>query len=139
MFLTAFKYFVESVNTAYEFNDKKTPGYLLNVKPMVETAIRQAEMLLSLKRSPEALINIFNQNGYNNLAITIVTSINNIRNTIVAIQNFKNIAIDDYKGAELGIETQPLVRNRTTRRVDSVIRRPRTVRSQAITRRTRSV
>ena len=74
----------------------------------------------------------------NNLAITIVTSINNIRNTIVAIQNFRNIAVDDYRGAELGIETQPQVRNRTTRRVDSVIRPPRTTRAQAMTRRIRS-
>ena len=62
----------------------------------------------------------------------------NIKNTIEAIQNFTNIAVDDYRGAQLGIETQPLVRNTTTRRVDSVIRPPRTTRAQAMTRRVRS-
>ena len=138
MFLTVIEHFVNSVNTTYEFNDKKTPGYLLNVKPMAETAIRQAKMLLGLKMNPEALTTMFNRVGYNNLAITIVTSINNIRNTIVAIQGFRNIAVDDYRGAELGIETQPQVRNTTTRRVDSVIRPPRTTRAQAMTRRIRS-
>ena len=138
MFLTAFEHFVDSVNTTYEFDDKKTPGYLLNVKPMAETAIRQAKMLLGLKRNPDALKTMFNRVGYNNLAITIVTSINNIRNTIVAIQGFRNIAVDDYRGAQLGIETQPQVRNTTTRRVDSVIRPPRTTRAQAMTRRIRS-
>jgi len=138
MFLTVLEHFVDSVNTMYEFDDKKTPGYLLNVKPMAETAIRQSKMLLGLKRNPEALKTMFNRVGYNNLAITIVTSINNIRNTIVAIQGFRNIAVDDYRGAELGIETQPQVRNTTTRRVDSVIRPPRTTRAQAMTRRIRS-
>ena len=138
MFLTVLEHFVDSVNTTYEFDDRKTPGYLLNVKPMAETAIRQAKMLLGLKSNPNALTTMFNRVGYNNLAITIVTSINNIRNTIVAIQNFRNIAVDDYRGAELGIETQPQVRNRTTRRVDSVIRPPRTTRAQAMTRRIRS-
>tara|TARA_B100000902_G_scaffold399984_1_gene474241 strand:+ start:3251 stop:3916 length:666 start_codon:yes stop_codon:yes gene_type:complete len=138
MFLTVFEHFIDSVNTTYEFDDRKTPGYLLNVKPMAETAIRQAKMLLGLKRNPEALKTMFNRVGYNNLAITIVTSINNIRNTIVAIQGFRNIAVDDYRGAQLGIEPQPSVRNRTTRRVDSVIRPPRTTRAQAMTRRVRS-
>lgn len=138
MFLTMLEHFVDSVNTTYEFDDKKTPGYLLNVKPMAETAIRQAKMLLGLKMNPEALERMFNRVDYNNLAITIVTSINNIRNTIVAIQSFRNIAADDYRGAELGIETQPRVRNTTTRRVDSVIRPPRTTRARAMTRRVRS-
>ena len=138
MFLTVFEHFVDSVNTTYEFDDMKTPGYLLNVKPMAETAIRQAKMLYGLKMNPEALKTMFDRVGYNNLAITIVTSINNIRNTIVAIQGFRNIAVDDYRGAQLGIETQPQVRNTTTRRVDSVIRPPRTTRAQAMTRRVRS-
>lgn len=138
IFLTAIEYFINSVNTTYEFDDKKTPGYLLNVKLMAETAIRQTKMLLSLKMNPETLNTMINRFGYNNLAITIVTSINNIKNTIIAIQNFKNIAVDDYRGAQLGIETQPLVRNTTTRRVDSVIRPPRTARAQAMTRRVRS-
>jgi len=138
MFLSMLEHFVDSVNTTYEFDDSKTPGYLLNVKPMAETAIRQAKMLYGLKMNPEALKTMFNRVGYNNLAITIVTSINNIRNTIVAIRGFRNIAVDDYRGAQLGIETQPQVRNTTTRRVDSVIRPPRTTRAQAITRRIRS-
>jgi len=138
MFLTALEHFVDSVNTTYEFDDKKTPGYLLNVKLMAETAIRQTKMLLGLKMNSETLKTMFNRVGYNNLAITIVTSINNIKNTIIAIQNFTNIAVDDYRGAQLGIETQPLVRNTTTRRVDSVIRPPRTTRAQAMTRRVRS-
>jgi len=138
MFLTMLEHFVDSVNTTYEFDNKKTPGYLLNVKPMAETAIRQSKMLLGLKTNPGALEGMFNRVGYNNLAITIVTSIHNIRNTIVAIQGFRNIAVDDYRGAELGIETQPHVRNRTTRRVDSVIRPPRTTRAQVMTRRIRS-
>ena len=138
MFLTTFEHFIDSVNTTYEFDDKKTPGYLLNVKLMAETAIRQTKMLLGLKMNPETLKTMFNRVGYNNLAITIVTSINNIKNTIIAIQNFINIAVDDYRGAQLGIETQPLVRNTTTRRVDSVIRPSRTTRAQAMTRRVRS-
>ncbi len=118
---------------------KKTPGYLLNIKPNVETGIHQSNMLLELKRNPNSLKIMFKNVGYINLATIIITSIDNIRNSIVMIQNFKNIAIDDYRGAELGIETQPSIRNTTTRRVDSLIRRPRTMRAQAMKRKTRSI
>ena len=138
MFNTAFIHFIESVYTTYEFDDKKTPGYLLNIRPNVETGIHQSNMLMALKKDPDSLKIMFKEIGYKNLATIIITSIENIRNSIVMIQNFKNIAIDDYRGAELGIETQPSVRNTTTRRVDSVIRRPRTMRAQAIKRKTRS-
>ena len=139
MFNNAFIHFIDSVNTTYEFDDKKTPGYLLNIKPNVETGIHQNNMLLELKRNPNSLKIMFKNVGYINLATIIITSIDNIRNSIVMIQNFKNIAIDDYRGAELGIETQPSIRNTTTRRVDSVIRRPRTMRAQAMKRKTRSI
>ena len=139
MFNNAFIHFIDSVNTTYEFDDKKTPGYLLNIKPNVETGIHQNNMLLELKRNPNSLKMMFKNVGYINLATIIITSIDNIRNSIVMIQNFKNIAIDDYRGAELGIETQPSIRNTTTRRVDSVIRRPRTMRAQAMKRKTRSI
>lgn len=105
---------------------------------MAERAIRQSNMLLGIKMNPEALNTMFNRVGYNNLAITIENSVEHIRNTVGAISRFRSMAIDDYRGAELGIETQPRVRNTTTRRVDSVIRPPRTTRAQAMRRRTRS-
>jgi len=138
MFNNSFIYFIDSINTTYEFDDKKTPGYLLNIKPMVKDAIRQSNMLLALKRNDDLLKEMFKKAGYNKLGKTIVTSIHNIRNSIVLIQNYKNIALDDYRGAELGVETQPSVRNTTSRRVDSIIRPPRTIRAQAMTRRIRS-
>lgn len=138
MLNTVFTHFVDSVNTTYEFDDKKTPGYLLNIKPMIESAIHQTNMLLDLKKNQKSLEKMFKSIGYNNLTVTIIASINNIKNSIVLLQNFKNIAIDDYRGAELGIETQPAVRNTTERRIDAITRRPRTMRSQAMTRKTRS-
>ena len=136
--LAYLEHFVNSVNTTYEFDNKKTPGHLLIIKPMAERAIRQSNMLLGIKMNPEALNTMFNRVGYNNLAITIENSVEHIRNTVGAISRFRSMAIDDYRGAELGIETQPRVRNTTTRRVDSVIRPPRTTRAQAMRRRTRS-
>ena len=139
MFNNSFMYFIDSINTTYEFDDKKTPGYLLNIKPMVEDAIRQSNMLLGLKRNNDLLKKMFKKAGYNKLCITIVTSIHNIRNSIVLIQNYKNIVIDDYRGAKLGIEPQPSVRNTTTRKVDSIIKPPRTIRGQVMTRKTRSI
>ena len=139
MFNNAFIYFIDSINTTYEFDDKKTPGYLLNIKPMVEDAIRQSNMLLGLKRNDDLLKKMFKKAGYNKLCITIVTSMHNIRNSIVLIENYKNITIHDYRGAKLGIEPQPSVRNTTTRRIDSIIRTPKTMRSKAITRKTRSI
>lgn len=138
MFNNSFIYFIDSINTTYEFDDKKTPGYLLNIKPMVKDAIRQSNMLLGLKRNDDLLKEMFKKAGYNKLCITIVTSIHNIRNSIVLIQNYKDIVLNDYRGAELGVETQPSVRNTTSRRVDSIIRLPRTIRAQAMTRRIRS-
>jgi len=49
MFLNRFIHFVNSVNTTYEFDDRKTPEYLLNIKSMAKKAIDQAKMLLDLK------------------------------------------------------------------------------------------
>ena len=139
IFYTVLKHFIDSVKTTYEFDDKKTPQYLLNIKPMAEIAEQQAIMLIILKTEPETLNMEFKRIGYNNLGMTIITSIDNIRNIVQAIQNFKNIAIQDYRGAQLGIETQPHLRNTTTRRVDSIIRPPRTTRALAMsTRKNRS-
>lgn len=131
-------HFINSVNTTYEFDDKKTPGYLLNIKPNAMIASQQIKILSKLKRDPKFLNTMIKRVGYDDLEQTLIFSIQNIRDSFVKILKFKDIAIDDYRGAQLGIETQPLVRNITTRRVDSVIRPPRTTRSQAITRRTRS-
>ena len=148
------EHFINSINTSYEFKDNNMPIYLLNIKPLGITALKQINMLLHLKQNSTTLKNMFKIAGFNNLIITIVTSIQNIKNTALAIQNFRIIANEDYFSAQLGLETQPGLeptRDRfendipkinqmmTTRKIDSVRRRPRTMRTQAITRKTKSI
>ncbi len=133
------QYFVDSINTTYDFDPKKTPGYLLRRKPFAEDALRQINMILGIKQNPVALKELIEEVGGRKLAMVIVGSIKNIRQTIESIQDYKLLALDDYRGAQLGIETQPDVRNTTTRRVDSIVRPPRTIRAQLSPRRTRSI
>jgi hypothetical protein len=154
------EHFINSINTSYEFKDNNMPIYLLNIKPLGIIALKQINMLLDLKQNSTTLHKMFKIAGFNNLIITIVTSIQNIKNTALAIQNFRIIANEDYFSAQLGLETQPAlepIRDRfeyniqqkiispeikqmmTTRKIDSVRRRPRTMRAQAITRKTKSI
>ena len=135
----AFEHFLKSVNATYEYSDRQTPRYLLDIRPMVESALRQTKMLIGLKRNPDALRQMFKRAGYRRLGITVATSINNIQNAITAIQGYRQIAVDDYRGAELGIESHPRLTSTATRKVDAISRPPRTVRQQAMTsRRARS-
>lgn len=138
-FKPAFEHFLKSINVTYEYNDRQTPRYLLDIRPQVESALRQTKMLIGLKRNPDALRRMFKQAGYRRLGITVVTSINNIQNAIAAIQRYRQIAVDDYRGAEMGIESHPRLRSTATRKVDAITRPTRTMRAQAMTsRRARS-
>ena len=138
-FKPAFEHFLKSVNATYEYSDRQTPRYLLDIRPQVESALRQTKMLIGLKRNPDALRQMFKRAGYRRLGITVATSINNIQNAIAAIQGYRQIAVDDYRGAEMGIESHPRLRATATRKVDAISRPPRTMRAQAMTsRRARS-
>lgn len=138
-FKPAFEHFLQSVNATYEYNDRQTPRYLLDIRPQVESALRQTKMLIGLKRNPDALREMFKRAGYRRLGIAVATSINNIQNAIEAIQGYQQIAIDNYRGAEMGIESHPRLRSSATRKVDAISRPPRTIRAQAMTsRRARS-
>jgi len=138
-FKPGFEHFLKSVNTTYEYSDRQTPRYLLDIRPQVESALRQTKMLIGLKRNPDALRRMFKRAGYRRLGITVATSINNIQNAIAAIQAYRQIAVDDYRGAEMGIESHPRLRSNATRKIDAISRPPRTMRQHAMTsRRARS-
>ena len=64
--------------------------------------------------------------------------ITNIEDIEERMQHYTQSALNDYRGAQLGVETQPAIRNYTNRRTDAIVRPPRTIRAQALTRRIRS-
>jgi hypothetical protein len=136
-----FKYFIESVNTKYKFNNKNIPKDLLDIKQKAERVIRQINMLLDIKYHPEKLKYMVERTGYNKLVKAIVACINNIRSVDADIEKFKKISSRDYKhSAQFGVELRPSLRNTTTKRTHAITRPPRSQsRSTRSTRKTKSI
>jgi len=78
------------------------------------------------------------RHGFNDIVTFIDLTITNMEDIEDKMQRHTQSALDDYKGAQLGVEIRPAIRNNTTRNTDAIVRPPRTTRARALTRRTRS-
>jgi hypothetical protein len=133
-----YKAFINSVFTSYEYRRKNIPSILLTMITQIRTVLERVNHLLRLYNEPGFLQSELAANGYNDIVAFIALTQRNIIDLDANMQYYTQNALDDYKGAQLGIETQPNMRNSTTRRTDAIVRPPRTARTQALTRRIRS-
>ena len=133
-----YKAFINSVFTSYEYRRKNIPSILLTMITQIRTVLERVNHLLRLYNEPGFLQSELAANGYNDIVAFIALTQRNIIDLDSNMQYYTQNALDDYKGAQLGIETQPNMRNNTTRRTDAIVRPPRTARAQALTRRIRS-
>jgi hypothetical protein len=133
-----YKSFINSVFTSYEYRRKNIPSILLTMITQIRTVLERVNHLLRLYNEPGFLQHELAANGYNDIVAFIALTQRNIIDLDANMQYYTQNALDDYKGAQLGIETQPNMRNSTTRNTDAIVRPPRTARTQALTRRIRS-
>ena len=130
--------FVNSVNTAYEFNTTNTPDVLLQILPEVNDVLIRIRHILRFHREPQFLQAEFREVGYFALRTFLLNTIGKARRIHNIIGHYRANMVADYNMAQLGVESQPNMRNYTTRRTDAIVRPPRTTRAQALTRRIRS-
>ena len=133
-----YKAFINSVFTSYEYRRKNIPSILLTMITQIRTVLERVNHIIRLYNEPGFLQSELAANGYNDIVAFIGLTQRNIIDIDANMQYYTQNALDDYKGAQLGIETQPNMRNNTTRRTDAIVRPPRTTRAQALTRRIRS-
>lgn len=133
-----YKSFINSVFTSYEYRRKNIPSILLTMITQIRTVLERVNHIIRFYNEPGFLQRELAANGYNDIVAFIALTQRNIIDLDANMQYYTQNALDDYKGAQLGIETQPNMRNSTTRRTDAIVRPPRTERARALTRRTRS-
>jgi hypothetical protein len=133
-----YKAFINSVFTSYEYRRKNIPSILLTMITQIRTVLERVNHIIRFYNEPGFLQRELAANGYNDIVAFIALTQRNIIDLDANMQYYTQNALDDYKGAQLGIETQPNMRNSTTRRTDAIVRPPRTARAQALTRRIRS-
>jgi hypothetical protein len=133
-----YKTFINSVFTSYEYRRKNIPSILLTMITQIRTVLERVNHIIRFYNEPGFLQSELAANGYNDIVAFIALTQRNIIDLDANMQYYTQNALDDYKGAQLGIETQPNMRNNTTRRTDAIVRPPRTTRARALTRRTRS-
>ena len=131
--------FVNSVNTSYEFNTRNTPDVLLQILPEVNDVLIRIRHILRFHNEPQFLRAEFREVGYFALRTFILNTIGDTRLIHNIIGNYRANSVADYNMAQIGVESQPALRNYTIRRTDAIVRPPRTTRTQALTRRTRSI
>ena len=131
--------FVNSVNTSYEFNTRNTPDVLLQMLPEVNNVLMRIRHILRFRNEPQFLEAEFREVGYFALRIFILNTIGDTRRIHNIIGEYRANSVADYNMAQIGVESQPALRNYTIRRTDAIVRPPRTTRAQALTRRTRSI
>ena len=131
--------FVNSVNTTYEFNTRNTPDVLLQILPQVNNVLIRIRHILRFHNDPQFLQAEFREVGFIALRTFILNTIGETRRIHNIIGDYRANMVADYNMAQIGVETQPNMRNYTTRRTDAIVRPPRTTRAQALTRRTRSI
>ena len=131
--------FVNSVNTTYEFNTRNTPNVLLQILPQVTNVLIRIRHILRFHNDPQFLQAEFREVGFIALRTFILNTIGETRRIHNIIGDYRANMVAEYNMAQIGVETQPNMRNYTIRRTDAVVRPPRTTRAQALTRRTRSI
>ena len=134
-----YKDFINNVFTSYEYRRKNIPSVLLTIISQIRVVLERVNHLLRFYNEPGFLQSELAANGYNDIVAFIGLTIDNMEDLENNMQIYTQNALDDYKGAQLGIETQPNMRNTTTRRADAIIRPLNPERLTAITRRTRSI
>lgn len=130
--------FINSVITSYEYNQKNIPVVLLRLISQMRTVLERLNHLIRLRTEQGFLQAELGRNGYNDMVTFIELTITNIEDIEEHMQDYTQSVLDDYRGAQLGVETRPAIRNYTNRRTDAIVRPPRTTRAQALTRRIRS-
>ena len=134
-----YKAFINSVITSYEYNQKNIPVVLLRLISQMRTILERLNHLIRLRTEPGFLQAELGRDGYNDMVTFIELTITNIEDIEERMQDYTQSVLDDYRGAQLGVETRPAIRNYTNRRTDAIVRPPRTTRARALTRRTRSI
>ena len=130
--------FVNSVNTAYEFNTRNTPDVLLQILPEVNDVLIRIRHILRFRNEPQFLQAEFREVGYFPLRIFILNTIGDTRRIHSIIGHYRANMVADYNMAQIGVESQPALRNYTIRRTDAIVRPPHSERTTALTRRIRS-
>ena len=133
-----YKTFINSVITSYEYNVKHIPIVLLRLIAQIRTVLERVNHLLRFHNEPVFLEAELARHGYNDIVTFIELTLTNMEDIEDKMQHYTQSALDDYKGAQLGVEIRPAIRNNTTRNTDAIVRPPRTTRARALTRRTRS-
>ena len=131
--------FVNSVNTTYEFNTRNIPDVLLQILSEVTDVLIRIRHILRFHNEPQFLQAEFREVGYFALRTFILNTIGDTRRIHSIIGNYRANSVADYNMAQLGVESQPALRNYTIRRTDAIVRPPRTTRALALTRRIRSI
>ena len=130
--------FITSVNTTYEFNTRNTPDILLQMLPEVTNVLIRIRHILRFHNERQFLQAEFREVGFIALRTFLLNTIREARHIHNIIGHYRANMAADYNMAQLGVESQPALRNYTIRRTDAIVRPPRTTRSLALTRRTRS-
>ena len=130
--------FVNSVNTAYEFNTRNTPDVLLQILPEVNDVLIRIRHILRFRNEPQFLQAEFREVGYFPLRTFILNTIGDTRRIGNIIGHYRANMVADYNMAQIGVESQPALRNYTIRRTDAIVRPPHSERTTALTRRIRS-
>ena len=131
--------FINSVITSYEYNQKNIPVVLLRLISQMRTVLERLNHLIRLRTEQGFLQAELGRNGYNDMVTFIELTITNIEDIEEHMQHYTQSVLDDYRGAQLGVETRPAIRNYTNRRTDAIVRPPSSERARALTRRTRSI
>jgi hypothetical protein len=133
-----YKTFINSVSTSYEYNVKHIPIVLLRLIAQIRTVLERVNHLLRFHNEPAFLEAELARHGFSDIVTFIDLTLTNMEDIEDKMQRHTQNALDDYKGAQLGVEIRPAIRNSTTRNTDAIVRPPRTTRARALTRRTRS-
>ena len=133
--------FINSVVTSYEYRHKNIPSVLVTLITQIRTVIERANHIIRFRNEPEFLQEELATNGYDIIVAFIQLTIGNIEDLEDRMRDYTQNALDDYEGTQLEIETQPAIRNRTTRRTVahsiSNFARALAARARTLTRRTR--
>lgn len=106
--------FINRVNT--EYRHKNIPSVLLTLITQIRTVIERSNHIIRFHNEPEFLQEELAINDYDIIVAFIELTIENIEDLEECIQDYTQNALDDYEGTQLEIETQPAIRNITTRR-----------------------
>lgn len=134
-----YKAFINSITTSYEYKRKNIPSILLTMLAQSSTVLQRVNHLLRFHNEPGFLQAELGSRGLNAISAFIELTLTSMEELEDTMRDYTQNALADYRGAQLGIETQPNMRNRTTRYTDAIVRPARTTRAQALTRRIRSI